>query len=61
MKFFLKHIVAGKRRFRSGQVMIEYAAVVGMLLAAMAILTLLLTTFNEYGERVLRLAGSEYP
>ena len=50
----------GKRR-RSGQAMIEFTVVAGMLLAALAILTLFLATFGEYGVRVLGLVGSEYP
>ena len=41
--------------------MVEYTVVAGMLLAAVAILTLFLGTFGEYGARILDLVGSEYP
>ena len=41
--------------------MLEYLVAMGMLLAAMAILALFLTTFTEYGDRVLSLVASEYP
>lgn len=51
----------GKEERRSGQAMIEFTVVAGMLLAALAILTLFLATFGEYGVRVLGLVGSEYP
>ena len=45
----------------SGQAMVEYMVAAGMLMAALAILTLFLTTFSEYGTRVLDLMASEYP
>lgn len=41
--------------------MIEFTVVAGMLLAALAVLTVFLLTFSEYGTRVLDLVGSEYP
>ena len=41
--------------------MLEYIVVMGMLLAAMAILVLFRNTFLEYGTRILDLVGSEYP
>ena len=41
--------------------MIEYVVVAGMLMAALAVLTLLLDTFHAYGTRVLDLVASEYP
>jgi hypothetical protein len=46
---------------KSGQTMVEFMVVAGMVLASLAILTLFLTTFREYGTRVLDLVGSEYP
>ena len=46
---------------RSGQAMVEFVVVAGMLLASVAMVLLFLTTFREYGTRVLELAGSEYP
>jgi hypothetical protein len=44
-----------------GQVMLEYAIVSGMLLAAVAILAVFLYTFREQAGRVLDLVASEYP
>jgi hypothetical protein len=41
--------------------MIEYIIVAGMLLAGVAILAVLIYTLRENGNRVLELAGSEYP
>jgi Flp pilus assembly protein TadG len=49
------------RRRRSGQAMVEFVVVAGMLLATVAIMMVFLGTFREYGTRVLNLVGSEYP
>lgn len=49
------------RRCRSGQAMVEFVVVAGMLLATVAIMMVFLGTFREYGTRVLNLVGSEYP
>jgi len=46
---------------RAGQAMVEFAVIAGMMLAMLAVLTLFLGTFREYGTRVLNLVGSEYP
>lgn len=46
---------------KKGQAMVEFLVVAGMLMAAVAILMVFLTTFREYGLRVLDLVGSEYP
>jgi hypothetical protein len=48
-------------RKKSGQAMVEFVVVAGMVLASLAILMVLLGTFHEYGTRVLDLVGSEYP
>ena len=48
-------------RLKSGQAMVEFVVVAGMLLATVAILMVFLGTFREYGTRVLNLVGSEYP
>jgi hypothetical protein len=48
-------------RCRSGQAMVEYVVVAGILLASTAIMTLFLSVFRDYGTRVLNLVGSEYP
>ena len=50
-----------RQRGRRGQALVEYAVVAGMLLASFAILSLLLLTFKEYGNRILDLVASEYP
>lgn len=57
---------SGPRRFRTsrwrrGQAMAEYAIVAGLLISAMAILTLFLSTFSQYGNRVLETVASDYP
>jgi hypothetical protein len=55
--------VIGRQWFngKNGQAMVEFLVVAGMLMAAVAILMVFLTTFREYGTRVLDLVGSEYP
>lgn len=52
---------AGESRGRSGQALVEYVVIAGMLLATVAIMIVFLGTFREYGNRVLDLVGSEYP
>jgi hypothetical protein len=49
------------RRFQRGQTMVEYAVVMGVLLAVVAMAALFLYTFKEYGGRILDLVSSEYP
>jgi len=44
-----------------GQATIEYAVVTGILVALAAIMSLLLTTFSGYGERILEMIASDYP
>ena len=46
---------------RSGQAMVEYVVIAGILLASFAIFYLFEGTFKEFGARVLSLIGSEYP
>ena len=46
---------------RSGQALTEFMIVAAMLLTSLAILSLLLVTFGEYGDRVINLTASEYP
>ena len=46
---------------RSGQAMTEFMIIAVVLIASLAILTVLLMTFEAYGDRVLGLAASEYP
>ena len=48
-------------RHCGGQATVEYAIVAGVLVAVVAIMSLLLTTFGEYGERVLEMIASDYP
>jgi len=47
--------------WRSGQAMVEFVVIAGMMLATVAIMMVFLGTFREYGTRVLDLVGSEYP
>jgi hypothetical protein len=49
------------RRSRRGQTMAEYAVVLGVLLAVVALAALFLYVFKEYGGRILDLVASEYP
>lgn len=49
------------RRSDCGQAMVEYLVVAAMLLASLAILTLFLETFKDYGWRILDMVGSDYP
>ncbi len=46
---------------RSGQAMLEFMAVLGVLVAMVAVLALFLYTFREHGGRVLSLVAAEYP
>ena len=46
---------------RSGQAMVEYAIVAGMMVLAASVLAVFLYAFREYGGRVLDLVASEYP
>jgi len=41
--------------------MVEYLVITGILLASLAILTLFLETFKEYGSRILDMVSSDYP
>jgi hypothetical protein len=50
-----------KRKSEKGQATVEYVVVAGMLLASLAVLTLLLVTFQEYGLRILEMVASDYP
>lgn len=44
-----------------GQAMVEYLVMTGILLASLAILTLFLVTFKEYGYRIVDMVASDYP
>lgn len=46
---------------KSGQAMIEFITIAGMLLAVIAILAVFLYTFKERGGRVVSLVASDYP
>ncbi len=46
---------------KRGQAMVEYLVITGILLASLAILTLFLETFKEYGARILDMVSSDYP
>ena len=49
------------RRSCRGQAMVEYVVATGLLLATLAMLSLVLYTFREYGARVLDLVAYNYP
>lgn len=46
---------------RSGQTLIEYVIVAGMLLAATSVLAVFLYTFKQSGGRTIELIAYEYP
>ena len=46
---------------RAGQTLVEYVIVAGVLLAAVAVLSVFLYTFREHSGRILNLVSSEYP
>ncbi|MBN1669993.1 MAG: hypothetical protein JXR37_03105 [Kiritimatiellae bacterium] len=46
---------------RSGQTLIEYVAVVAVLLCLMGMLSLFLYTFRGYGVRICNRVASDYP
>ncbi len=50
-----------RRQGRSGQAMVEYAIVAGMLVAVWFMLTLFLRVFGEYGARILDMVAADYP
>ncbi|NLB59952.1 MAG: hypothetical protein GX806_02580 [Lentisphaerae bacterium] len=52
---------AQRRRRKRGQALVEYLVITGILLATLAILTLLLVTFKAYGARILDLLAADYP
>ena len=45
----------------SGQAMVEYVVIAGLLMASLGILSLFSATFKEYNGRILALVSSEYP
>ena len=49
------------RNSSTGQAMVEYVIIAGLLMACLGILTVFLVTFKEYGGRILALVSSEYP
>ena len=52
---------SGRRAGRNGQAMVEYVIVLGLLLSALAILSVLLYTTRDYGDRIIGLVASEFP
>ncbi len=50
-----------KISYCGGQATVEYAIVAGIMVALVAIMSLFLTTFGDYGERVLQMIASDYP
>ncbi len=50
-----------KRGSQRGQTTVEYVVVAGLLLASLAILSVFLETFQEYGSRILEMVASDYP
>ena len=52
-----------QRRFRGnrGQAALEFTIVAAMMLAVVAALFVFLAVFTEWGWRVLRIVGLEYP
>lgn len=48
-------------RRSTGQAIVEFVVVMGILLATLAMVALFLEVQREHGDRVLRLVASEYP
>jgi len=48
-------------RSHCGQATVEYAIATGVLIALVVIMGLFLTTFGDYGERLLAIIASDYP
>jgi len=44
-----------------GQASVEYVIVTGVLIALVVITALFMTTFGDYGERLLSIIASDYP
>ena len=49
------------KRGDCGQATVEYTIVTGVLIALVIIMGLLMTTFGNYGERLLAIIASDYP
>ncbi len=56
----MRRAITGRRSER-GQTTVEYVVVAGVLLASLALLMLFLTTFQEYGVRILEMLAADYP
>lgn len=54
-------INSAERSGKTGQAMVEFVIIAGMLIAVVTILTVFWDVFQEYGARILDLVGSEYP
>lgn len=54
-------ILGTGRESERGQTTVEYAVVAGVLVAVLALLTLFLLTFQEYGDRIIDMVASDYP
>lgn len=50
-----------RTRENSGQALVEYLVMAGVLIASVAVFAVFLYTFKEHGGRVLDLVASEYP
>jgi uncharacterized protein (UPF0333 family) len=57
---FFRFALRGRHLSR-GQILLEYAIIAGILLAAVAVLSIFLYTFRENGDRILNLVSAEYP
>lgn len=50
-----------RARGARGQTAVEYAIVSGIMVLLAVVMGLLLTVFNEYGQRLLEIIASDYP
>ena len=58
---FLTFVNRSMKNSKSGQTIVEYAIVAGMLVLCITIFAVFLYTFRENSSRILDLAASEYP
>jgi len=57
----MKKTSAESLRKKSGQIMLEYAIVAGILVGVLSMLALFLFTFKEQGGRIMDLISADFP
>jgi uncharacterized YccA/Bax inhibitor family protein len=57
----MKNASSESLRKKSGQIMLEYAIVAGILVGVLSMLALFLFTFKEQGGRIMDLISADFP